>query len=102
MYEAQVGPLLRSNPQLWAAAMFYLIYVAGIVQLAVLPALASGGLRTALVNGAVLGCVAYGTYAFTNYAMLEGWTRALAAADVAWGIVLTAVTAACGVFAARL
>ncbi len=102
MYEAQVGPLLRSNPQLGAAAVFYLTYVAGIVYLAVLPALASGGARTALVKGAVLGALAYGTYAFTNYAMLKGWTPGLAAADVAWGIVLTAVTAACGLFAARL
>jgi len=102
MYEEHVGGLLRSSPELGAAAVFYLTYAGGIVYLAVLPALRSGGARTALLNGAVLGGVAYGTYAFTNYAMLEGWTVSLAAADVGWGIVLTAVTAACGLFAARL
>jgi uncharacterized membrane protein len=102
MYDQQLGGLLRSDPRLGAALVFYLTYVAGIVYFAVLPALASGGVRAALVNGAALGGVAYGTYAFTNYAVLEGWTVAVVAADVSWGIVLTAVAAACGLLAARL
>jgi len=102
MYNQHLGALLRANPQLGAALVFYLTYAAGIVYFAVLPALASGGVRTALVNGATLGGLAYGTYAFTNYALLEGWTLTLTAADLGWGIVLTAVTATCGLFAARL
>lgn len=102
MYNQQLGGLLRANPQLGSALLFYLTYAAGIVYFAVLPALASGGVRTALLNGAILGGVAYGTYAFTNHAVFEGWTFSLAAADVGWGIVLTAVTAACGLLAARL
>jgi uncharacterized membrane protein len=102
MYERQVGDLLRVHPQIGAASAFYLAYTAGIVYFAVLPALASGGVRTALLNGAALGGLAYGTYAFTNHALFKGWTFTLAAADVGWGIVLTAVTAACGLWAARL
>jgi uncharacterized membrane protein len=102
MYDQHLGGLLRANPQAGAAIAFYLAYAAGIVYFAVLPALASGGLRTALVRGAALGGVAYGTYAFTNYALFKGWTLTLAAADVGWGIVLTAATAACGLLAARL
>jgi uncharacterized membrane protein len=102
MYERQVGNLLRADPDLGAALAFYLIYVAGIVYLAVLPGLSSSGVRTALARGAVLGGVAYGTYAFTNLALFEGWTLALAAADTGWGIVVTAAAAACGLWAARL
>jgi uncharacterized membrane protein len=102
MYDQQVGGLLRAQPLLVPALAFYLAYAAGIVHFAVLPALAAGGVRTALVNGAILGGLAYGTYALTNHALLEGWSLTLAAADVAWGIALTAVTAACGLLAARL
>lgn len=102
MYAERLGGLLRDSPRLGPAAVFYVTYAAGIVYFAVLPALVSGGARTAFVNGAILGGLAYGTYAFTNYAMLKGWTLSLAAADVGWGIVLTAMTAACGLFAARL
>ena len=54
------------------------------------------------MNGAIFGGLAYGTYAFTNYAVLKGWTWTLVAADVAWGVVLTAVAAACGLLAAQL
>lgn len=102
MYDVEIGDLLRADPRMGAAVAFYLMYAAGIVYLAVFPALASGGMRLALINGAVFGGLAYGTYAFTNYAVLEGWTFELVAADVAWGVVLSSVTAACGVFAVRL
>lgn len=102
MYDQQVGGLLRANPQMGAAAVFYLLYAAGIVYFAVLPALSSGGTRLALLNGAIFGGLAYGTYAFTNYAVLNGWTVTLVVADVAWGIFLTAVAAGCGLFVARL
>jgi uncharacterized membrane protein len=102
MYAQEVGVLLRANFQIGAAAVFYLMYAAGIVYFAVLPALPSGGARLALLNGAILGGLSYGTYAFTNYAILKEWTFRLVVADVIWGIVLTAVTAACGLFAARL
>ncbi len=101
MYDRQLGDLLRASPLLGAGLAFYLTYAAGIVYFAVLPALAANGVRSALLNGAALGGLAYGTYAFTNYALLERWTLALAAADLGWGIVLTAVAAACGLLAAK-
>lgn len=102
MYDREIGSLLRASPRLGPAAAFYLLYAAGVVYFAVLPGIDSGGFKTALVNGAFLGALTYGTYAFTNYALVEGWSFTLTASDVAWGIVLTAVTAACGLFAARL
>lgn len=102
MYDQQVTGLLRASPRLGPAGIFYLMYAAGIVYFAVLPALSSGGLRLALLNGALFGGLAYGTYAFTNYAVIQGWTLTLVLADVAWGIVLTAAVAACGLFSARI
>lgn len=102
MYEQDVGALLRESPRMGPAAAFYLLYAAGVVYFAVLPAVSSGSFRTALINGAIFGGLAYGTFAFTNYAVLAGWTPKLVVADVAWGTVLTAVAAACGLFAARL
>lgn len=102
VYERTIGHMLRDSPHLAASAIFYLAYAAGIVYLAVAPALAANSLKVAIVNGAILGGIAYGTYSVTNYAVLEGWTTTLLVSDVAWGIVLTAVCAAGGYFAARL
>jgi uncharacterized membrane protein len=39
--------------------------------LAVQPALTAGSWRIGLLNGAVLGLIAHGTYDFTNYATLK-------------------------------
>ncbi len=102
MYDREVPGMLRADPLVGAALAFYLLYVAGIVYFAIVPALRNGGMKVALLNGAVYGGLAYATYAFTNYAVLEGWTFNLVIADVAWGIVLSAVCAACGLLAARI
>ena len=102
LYDREVPGMLRSDPLVGAAVVFYLLYVFGIVYFAVAPALRSGGMKVALLNGAVYGGLAYATYAFTNYAVLEGWTLILVISDVAWGIVLSALVAACGLLAARI
>jgi uncharacterized membrane protein len=39
---------------------------------------------------------AYGTYDLTNYATLKPWTLQLAATDMVWGMVLTAVASTLG------
>ena len=84
-----------------ASAAFYLAYAAGIVLLAVEPAIRAGSAGPALLRGAVLGALAYGTYTVTNYAILEAWTPGLLVTDIAWGTFLTAICAACGYLAAR-
>lgn len=100
-YEERLGPLLRESPDMAASATFYLAYVAGIVLLAVEPACKARSLAPALLRGAVLGALAYGTYTVTNYAILEAWTPGLVVTDVVWGAFLTAVCAACGYYAGR-
>ncbi len=99
-YNEQVPHLLRATPDMVGATVFYLAYVAGIIFLAVRPALTARSLATAIINGAVLGAIAYGTFSVTNYAVLDGWTSALVWTDIPWGAFLTATTAACGYLAA--
>lgn len=100
-YAAQLGPLLRAHFNLPAVGAFYLVYVAGIVYFAVMPALAEGSLATAALNGALLGLLAYGTYDMTNLATLKGWPLAMSLVDMAWGSCLTGGSAAVGFLAAR-
>jgi uncharacterized membrane protein len=102
MYRQELGPLLREKPNLPIAGAFYLLYVAGIVILAIVPALGEGGWTRALLMGAVLGLVAYGTYDITNLSTLKGWSARLALIDIAWGTGLTAVSATIGWWVVRL
>ena len=102
MYRQELGSLLLDKPNLPIAGAFYLLYVGGIVVLAIVPALAEGGWIKALLLGAVLGLVAYGTYDITNLSTLKGWSVKLAVIDIAWGTALTAVSATVGWWVVRL
>jgi uncharacterized membrane protein len=97
-YRRELGDLLLEQPNLMIAAGFYLAYVAGLVILVAAPA--EGDVLKALLMGAVLGLVAYGTYDLTNLSTMRGFTPTVALVDMAWGTLLTAVSAAGGVWIA--
>lgn len=95
-FQRHLGPILQPQPSLPAAGLFYLIYAAGLLYLAVMPALASASWSQALTRGAVLGLTAYATFDLTNLAVIKGWPASLAAMDMAWGTLLSAVSAGAG------
>ena len=99
MYRRELAGLLLDQPNLLIAGLFYLLFVAGLVILAVVPALNGGSWVNALLMGAVLGLVAYGTYDITNLSTLKGWSLTVTLADLAWGTVLSSVAATAGYFA---
>ena len=99
MYRREIGTLLLDRPNLPIAGLFYLLFVVGIVVLAILPALNGGTWINALLLGAVLGLVAYGTYDITNLSTLRNWSLTVTLADLAWGTALTAVSATLGYLA---
>lgn len=101
LYRPQIGELLLDGVRYGPAIAFYLIYVAGIVYFAVHPAAERASLGTALMNGAVLGFVAYATYDLTNQATMKVWSTTVTLADIAWGTLLTAASATAGYYAAR-
>ncbi|SIO01398.1 Uncharacterized membrane protein [Rhodovulum sp. ES.010] len=101
LFERHVGDWLLENPRMGAAAAFYLAYVAGLVYLVSWPALQAGDPRQALIQGAIVGAMAYGTYEFTNWATLKNWSVVQVAVDTAWGTLLTAGSAWVGVMVAR-
>ena len=96
LYRPLLGDRLAPQFHLAPAVFFYVIYVAGIVFFAVLPAVESGSLGKAALNGAVLGVVAYATYDLTNQATLKTWSTMLTVVDLAWGTLLSAVAAGAG------
>ncbi|MEY4890396.1 MAG: hypothetical protein RIQ75_1526 [Pseudomonadota bacterium] len=88
LYQPELGPLLGSL-KLGPAVVFYLLYIAGMMWFAVAPALANGRWQTALIQGAVLGCLCYATYDLTNQATLKMWSTKVTVLDIMWGTVLT-------------
>ncbi len=100
IYHRALGAVMAENPNMTAAVAFYLIYILGIMIFAVRPALASGDWRTAAVFGALFGFFAYATYDLTNLATLKVWSLKVSLIDMAWGTLLTGLTASMAALAA--
>ena len=94
-YRAEIGELLRAQPNMLAAAVFYVLYICGVLIFVVMPA---RGLpyRHALVRGALFGLFTYMTYDLTNLATLRGWSWRVVLADIVWGMFVTGAASYCG------
>lgn len=90
LYRPALGDQLAAEFRLAPALIFYLLYIAGMVWFAVRPGLALGA-RHGLLNGALLGAIAYATYDLTNQATLQSWPAHLTVIDIAWGATATAL-----------
>ncbi|MFZ6648979.1 DUF2177 family protein [Undibacterium sp. TJN25] len=98
-YKTEMGELM-GTPDMAAVALFYLVYIFGIVVFCIRPAMKTGNMMKALVLGALLGVVAYGTYDLSNLATIKGWSRQLTIVDMLWGSFATSIAAVAGFFGA--
>ena len=90
LYRPALGHVMREDFDLLAAALFYAIYLIGLVAFVVR---ASTGGRDALLRGAGFGLVCYATYDLTNQATVVGWPWHVTLIDLCWGAFVTAVAA---------
>ena len=86
-YQRELGTLMTDSVRWLPAALYYLLYPAAIVFLALTPAPAS--LRTAALRSAALGLTAFGVYDLTNLATLRGYTVTMTVVDMLWGTFAT-------------
>lgn len=87
--EGLLAPTIRWN----SAILFYLLYVAGIIVFAVLPALYTQKYAVALVLGGLYGFFTYMTYDLTNRATLIRWPMKLVIVDIVWGVIISTIVA---------
>lgn len=99
LYQPALGSLLKPKPDVGVAAAFYLVYLIGLVALAVLPGVREGAVMGALWRGALFGFVAYATYDLTNLSTLANWPVNITIIDMIWGTVLNSVVAVVGFYA---
>jgi len=101
VFDRHVSHLLADPLRMTPATIFYLGYIAGVLWFVSLPALRSGDPISALIGGALLGILAYGTYEFTNYATLRDWSSQQVFVDTLWGGAVTGLSAWLGVLITR-
>tara|TARA_B110000263_G_C15074655_1_gene403436 strand:+ start:82 stop:492 length:411 start_codon:yes stop_codon:yes gene_type:complete len=98
LYKPALGGLLKDKPLMWAAVLFYVIYLIGLGLIIVKPALANDSILQAFWTGVVFGVVAYGTYNLTNMATIKNWSPSIIWIDMIWGGLLTGFSSAVGIY----
>lgn len=87
-YRREMGELMAESIRLAPAVVFYLLYPAGLLVLALVPVPSTLGV--ALARSAAVGLIAYGAYDLTNLATLREWSLKLSLIDIAWGTLASA------------
>ena len=100
-YRPNIGNLLLETPVMWAAILFYLIYVIGLAVVIIEPSLDYQNTRKFLIKAFMFGLVAYGTYNLTNMATIKGWSPNVVFVDMIWGGSLTAFSSYFGILLAK-
>jgi uncharacterized membrane protein len=100
-YRSQIGYIMAETPNYFAAGLFYLVFIFGMVVFIVDPGVREGTLIQSVSRGALFGLVTYATYDLTNLATVEGWPVLLTVVDLTWGTVLSAAVTLVSVWAGR-
>jgi len=93
-YDRHLGYILRGQVLWWAAILFYLFFLLGLVAFVISPAVESGSLARAVFWGLFFGFITYQTYELTNYALVRDWPFIVVVVDIAWGMVLSSLVSA--------
>ena len=101
VYKKYLGNFLSDQVNWVAAIIFYLIFIAGIIIFAVLPAIEKDSMLRAIIFGALFGFFTYATYDLTNLATLKGWPVTIVIIDMIWGMVLSGVVSTASFFIAK-
>jgi len=95
-YAKHLGYLMSPKPNWFAAGIFYLGYVFGIIIFAISPAMRENSFGKALLLGALFGMFCYATYDLTNLATVKNWPWFITVIDIVWGATVTMIVAGAG------
>lgn len=89
-YDQHLGFLMKPDITWYAAIIFYLLFITGLVTFVISPACEKHSWLHAVLFGALFGLITYSTYDLTNLATIKGWPVIVTVVDLIWGMVLSA------------
>ena len=87
-YQHQIGFLMKPDINWFAAIIFYLLFIAGLVIFVISPAVEKHSWVHAIFFGALFGLITYATYDLTNLATMKDWPLLVTIVDLIWGTLL--------------
>ena len=92
LYARHLGYLMAPKPNLVAALVFYLLFIAGLQYFVLNPALTAGSWQAALFPALFFGLVTYASYDLTNLATVKDWPILITGIDLLWGSFVSGAT----------
>ena len=89
-YQKQIGFLMKPDVNWFAAIIFYLLFIVGLVTFVIAPAVDKHSWVHAFLFGALFGLITYATYDLTNLATIKDWPLLVTVVDLIWGTILAA------------
>ena len=96
LYQQGIGHLMSNQPNLLFAALFYMVFVFGLIWFALKPNHQDKGLKSTFIAAVIFGFFVYASYDLTNLALLKDWPLKLSVIDIAWGTLLSGISALAG------
>jgi uncharacterized membrane protein len=100
-YKKNLGYLMAPTINWYAAIIFYLLFILGILVFVVLPGVKENSLQNTIFRAAFFGLITYATYDLTNLATVKDWPLTVTLVDLVWGMVLSTIVSISGFFVAK-
>ena len=100
-YTKQIGFLMRPQIDWPPAIAFYLLFVVGLVQFVIAPAMERDSWTHAMLYGALFGLICYATYDLSNLSTLKDWPVTVTVVDLVWGATLASSVSVATYFVAK-
>lgn len=100
-YKKHLGYLMAPSINWYAAIIFYLLFIVGILVFVVLPGVKENSLLNTIFRAALFGLITYATYDLTNLATINQWPLNVTLIDLVWGMVLSTIVSTAGFFFAK-
>jgi uncharacterized membrane protein len=99
LFKSALGDQMLDKIRVAPAVGFYVIHMAGLAWFAGLAVTRGGTAGIALLNGAILGFVAFACYEMTSYTIMRSWNLRMVITDIAWGTFISGLSAWAGALA---
>jgi uncharacterized membrane protein len=100
-YKKHLGYLMAPTINWYAAIIFYLLFILGILVFVILPGIKENSLQNTILRAVLFGLITYATYDLTNLSTIKDWPLTVTLVDLVWGMVLSTIVSVAGFYVAK-
>jgi uncharacterized membrane protein len=91
LYSAGLEGTIKARPNFVSTAVFYFLFIIGLMVFVIVPAFDSASLGQAMGLGILYGLFTFGTFSLLNMSMLREWSLLIVLVDLIRGMLITGI-----------